>query len=347
MPWSVFCLDFFQNFQHQQALEELPEDSEDALDSSLIPTPRSKLLDKIQLPRKSYPSAPKSSNLSSSSISLPPPFSLTTFPSSSHARSTPASPRQRSIQSPSALSTLTTTLLPTAVALRNPSTTEVVSSNTHSSTTTADILLPWIKKTFPSDLLVPSSRKNANQFFLLFNGPFYVTFKEPLVSNSLPPFLDLPAFTETEENQTRLPLIIIPDSATGDDSKVLPEPSMFSNASKFGQTDQPNDDMNSQSMNGSEPSFVVKSSTEESNNEPEVSGVKAQILESVDASMFEKLLPIANSTETVVMQNSSDLWNLTELANKTEVAALIQEVSKKKTFEEHLEEFLRYLTHGG
>ena len=237
--------------------------------------------------------------------------------------------------------------MPTAVALTNPSTTEVVSSNTHSSTTTADILLPWIKKTFPSDLLVPSSRKNANQFFLLFNGPFYVTFKEPPVSNSLPPFLDLPAFTETEENQTRLPLIIIPDSATGDDSKVLPEPSMFSNASKFGQTDQPNDDMNSQSMNGSEPSFVVKSSTEESNNEPEVSGVKAQILESVDASMFEKLLPIANSTETVVMQNSSDLWNLTELANKTEVAALIQEVSKKKTFEEHLEEFLRYLTHGG
>ena len=105
-------------------------------------------------------------------------------------------------------------------------TTTMTTAKSYSSTFLSNIL-PSLKEPVPLNFLLPQNQKNdGNQFFLLLNGPFYFTFKEPSVSNPLPIFVPLPALTQIHPDA---PLMSVPDEpADLDKLKVLPEASVLS-----------------------------------------------------------------------------------------------------------------------
>ena len=191
------ALELFVSFQLQQGSEGLSRDSEGASDSSVIPIAHSD--QKSQTPRKSFPNQPP--NPLSSSLS---------FGSASSFLSTPSSSRSRS-------TTPSTSTMPT---------TTMTTAKSYSSTFLSNIL-PSLKEPVPLNFLLPQNQKNdGNQFFLLLNGPFYFTFKEPSVSNPLPIFVPLPALTQIHPD---VPLMSVPDEpADLDKLKVLPEASVLS-----------------------------------------------------------------------------------------------------------------------
>lgn len=146
--------------------------------------------------------------------------------------------------------------------------------------------------------------------------------------------------------------------------EVLPESPLLSNASKSIQTVQnlaelkPSPEPNVLGFKSSlisieklltkelEQSTKQNLTQEKSPDEPNVQESSPIFIEKMSSEHFEKStelpIKITDEPDALLTEHSNTPMNSTEPFQKSEVAALIQEVSKKKSFEEHLEEFLRY-----
>ena len=330
----------FNYFQHQQDSAELSGGSPPDLASFRIPIAPSEEASLPFLPRKSQPSQPRNlpSKLLSSRFSL----TTTTSPSSSARPSTRSS------------STRSTTPLPSQSSVPTDSASppiRMTSSFLGTPLLPTNVLLPYNKKT------------DANQFFFLLNGPFYFTFKEPYVSNALPIFVPLPASSETKPTEVVLPLMTNQDDVH--QVKALPEPSLFSNPESTVVKESTSTELTDGLMATSEmkknltvlmPISTEKNATltrmiltEVVNRSTDIIGTSMvtsaevistsiDVMEATTKPSSEMIAKLPNSTPMVTSDSTEQSFLM---ANETEMSQLVQEVSRQKTFEEHLEEFLR------
>ena len=274
---------------------------------------------------------------------------------------------------------------------RPPSSTPIHSTSTRSNPS----LLPTNKQMFPSDLFSPTNTKNdANQFFLLLNGPFYFTFnkEQPSVSPPQPIFFPLPAFTQSKPTQVLLPLMTLPDAvqqSSLDEVKVLPEPSFSPKITKVQPIIEPIEQDNlteaasTQMPTANLSKLLIDVESENSMKNltvlTPISSAKQSDVIKVMLNSSKMSLEVKDSSNlSIGVQNSSDIVNKTvvmpnsfertviswvkstsllndalrspKMLNQTELflpnATILadespQEVSKKKSFEDHLAEFLR------
>ena len=211
-------------------------------------------------------------------------------------------------------------------------------------------------------------KNDGNQFFVLFNGPLYFTFKQPSDSNSSPLFAPFPVVAEIEK-QAHLPPAV---SASGETMKVLPDPSVVSlqkSVESFKSSDPPNLMPSELSHTSQKLKSSPIEAIESSSSKTEDTGVIPEVpLERTNkSSQISLQLPVIPDfsgllrelrRSTALSENSTALPENVKMDNSTELREKLTNVSsgsseelknipiaaqtRKKSFEEHLEEFLRY-----